>query len=146
MPNKNIEAALAQARASLAKSEIEEGAIFAPKFDSDGLIVCITREQATGIILMVAYMNAQALQLTLETGIAHYWSRSRQALWRKGDTSGQQQKVLSLATDCDQDAILLDVEAGGDGKACHTGRKSCFYREAVHRDGAYRLVFRSGEG
>lgn len=140
MPDKNIEAALTEARAALSRQEIEEGVAFAPKFDADGLIVCITREKATGVILMVAYMNAQALRLTLDTGIAHYWSRSRQALWRKGDTSGQQQKVLALATDCDQDAILLDVEAGGDGKACHTGRKSCFYRSVENREGTYRLV------
>ena len=111
-----------------AKTEIEEGSDFAPKFDADGLIVCITREAGSNDILMVAYMNEEALRLTLETGIAHYWSRSRKSLWRKGDTSGQTQKVVEAATDCDQDAILLTVLAGGDGGACHTGRKSCFYR------------------
>jgi phosphoribosyl-AMP cyclohydrolase len=113
------------------KQELEEGEGFAPKFDADGLIVCITSESGSGTILMVAYMNAQALQLTLETGIAHYWSRSRGELWRKGDTSGQVQKVIEMRTDCDQDAIQLIVEAGGDGKACHTGRKSCFYRRVT---------------
>ena len=113
------------------KHELEEGKGFAPKFDADGLIVCITSESGSGTILMVAYMNAQALQLTLETGIAHYWSRSRGELWRKGDTSGQVQKVIEMRTDCDQDAIQLIVEAGGDGKACHTGRKSCFYRRVT---------------
>ena len=113
------------------KQELEEGKGFAPKFDADGLIVCITSESGSGPILMVAYMNAQALQLTLETGIAHYWSRSRGELWRKGDTSGQVQKVIEMRTDCDQDAIQLIVEAGGDGKACHTGRKSCFYRRVT---------------
>jgi phosphoribosyl-AMP cyclohydrolase len=113
------------------KKELEEGEGFAPKFDADGLIVCITSESGSGTILMVAYMNAQALQLTLETGIAHYWSRSRGELWRKGDTSGQVQKVIEMRTDCDQDAIQLIVEAGGDGKACHTGRKSCFYRRVT---------------
>ena len=82
---------------------------------------------------MVAYMNELALEKTIETGLAHYWSRSRRALWRKGETSGQTQKVLSLRVDCDQDALLLEVEVGGDGKACHTGRKSCFYRALERR-------------
>jgi phosphoribosyl-AMP cyclohydrolase len=110
------------------KQEIEESSIFAPRFDADGLIVCITTEVETGDVLMVAYMNAEALALTLETGLAHYWSRSRQSLWRKGDTSGQSQRIVEMRTDCDQDAILLKVAVGGDGKACHTGRRSCFYR------------------
>ena len=111
--------------------EIEEGAAFAPKFDADGLIVCVATETHSGDILMVAYMNAESLRLTLETGVAHYWSRSRQTLWRKGDTSGQTQTVVAMRVDCDQDAIHLEVEAGGDGKACHTGRRSCFYRRVV---------------
>ena len=123
------------------KTAIEEGSNFSPKFDANGLIVCVTMEAATREILMVAYMNQLALDKTLETGVAHYWSRSRQALWRKGDTSGQVQKVLSLRVDCDQDALLLDVEAGGDGKACHTGRKSCFYRRVEMHGGQRRLVF-----
>jgi phosphoribosyl-AMP cyclohydrolase len=119
--------------------DLEEGLDFAPRFDAQGLIVCITVEAATREILMVAYMNALALEKTVETGIAHYWSRSRQSLWRKGDTSGQVQKVVSLSVDCDQDALMLMVEPGGDGKACHTGRKSCFYRRL---DGATgQLVF-----
>ena len=88
----------------------------------------MTVEAATHAPLMVAYMNAEALRLTRETGIAHYWSRSRNALWRKGDTSGQTQRVVEMRVDCDQDAIWMSVEAGGDGGACHTGRKSCFYR------------------
>lgn len=117
------------------KQEIEEGATFAPKFDGDGLIVCITTEVESGDILMVAYMNREALALTIETGVAHYWSRSRNELWRKGDTSGQVQTVVEMRTDCDQDAILLKVRAGGDGKACHTGRRSCFYRR-VEKDAA----------
>lgn len=121
------------------KSAIEEGAAFAPKFDRDGLIVCITTEVRSGDILMVAYMNAEALRLTLETGIAHYWSRSRNALWRKGDTSGQVQSVREALVDCDQDAILLKVEAGGDGKACHTGRRSCFYRRIEAGEDGPRL-------
>lgn len=126
------------------KRAIEEGADFAPKFDPDGLIVCITSEIKTGDILMVAYMNAQSLQLTLDTGIAHYWSRSRQSLWRKGDTSGQTQKVVEMRVDCDQDAILLKVEAGGDGKACHTGRRSCFYRRVDSGASGQKLVIDEG--
>ena len=122
------------------KAGLEEGDGFAPKFDANGLIVCVTQEAGTGEILMVAYMNEQALRLTLETGIAHYWSRSRGALWRKGDTSGQVQKIVEMATDCDQDAILLKVIAGGDGGACHTGRKSCFYRRVETANGGVRLV------
>lgn len=123
------------------KAALEEGSAFAPRFDANGLIVCVTVEAATREILMVAYMNQLALDKTIETGIAHYWSRSRNALWRKGDTSGQVQRVVSLSVDCDQDAIQLIVEAGGDGKACHTGRKSCFYRSLSSEGGARRLVF-----
>ncbi|PPD43671.1 MAG: phosphoribosyl-AMP cyclohydrolase [Methylocystis sp.] len=121
--------------------ELEEGADFTPRFDANGLIVCITVEAGTREILMVAYMNQLALDKTIETGVAHYWSRSRGELWRKGDTSGQVQKVLALSVDCDQDALMLTVEPGGDGKACHTGRKSCFYRKLVTEGGARRLVF-----
>ena len=120
------------------KRELEEGSLFAPRFDAAGLILCVTVEASTNEPLMVAYMNAEALRLTMETGVAHYWSRSRNSLWRKGDTSGQSQRVVEMRVDCDQDALLLRVEAGGDGGACHTGRKSCFYR-SVGRDG--RLVF-----
>ncbi|MBL1256461.1 phosphoribosyl-AMP cyclohydrolase [Methylocystis sp. Sn-Cys] len=123
------------------KAALEEGSAFAPRFDANGLIVCVTVEAATREILMVAYMNQLALDKTIETGIAHYWSRSRNALWRKGDTSGQVQRVVSLSVDCDQDAIQLMVEAGGDGKACHTGRKSCFYRSLSSEGGARRLIF-----
>ncbi|WP_246725639.1 phosphoribosyl-AMP cyclohydrolase [Beijerinckia sp. L45] len=113
---------------TLSKIELEEGSFFAPRFDRDGLITCVTVDAADGTVLMVAHMNAEALRLTLETGIAHYWSRSRQALWRKGDTSGQTQAVVDVRTDCDQDALLMRVRPGGDGGACHTGRRSCFYR------------------
>jgi phosphoribosyl-AMP cyclohydrolase len=121
------------------KSELEEGDVFAPRFDADGLIVCVTTDVHTGAALMVAYMNEEALRLTIETGVAHYWSRSRKSLWRKGDTSGQVQTVTELRIDCDQDALLLRVAVGGDGKSCHTGRKSCFYRR-VELPGASRLI------
>ena len=122
------------------KHALEEGAEFRPRFDAQGLVVCVTIEAATRQVLMVAYMNQLALDKTIETGDAHYWSRSRQSLWRKGDTSGQVQRVVALSVDCDQDAILLEVEPGGDGKACHTGRKSCFYRK-LERGPGRRLVF-----
>ena len=90
---------------------------------------------------MFAHMNAEALRLTLETGVAHYWSRSRQSLWRKGDTSGQQQKVVEISTDCDQDVLLMKVVPAGDGGACHTGRRSCFYRKLTLGTGATKLTF-----
>ena len=126
------------------KKSLEEGAIFTPRFSADGLIVCVTTDARDNAVLMVAYMNDEALRLTIETGVAHYWSRSRNSLWRKGDTSGQVQRVVEMSTDCDQDAILLRVEAGGDGGACHTGRRSCFYRKVeASADGA-RLVFTQG--
>jgi phosphoribosyl-AMP cyclohydrolase len=120
---------------------LEEGSAFAPQFDESGLIVCITRASGDGEVLMLAYMNAEALRLTLETGVAHYWSRSRKSLWRKGDTSGQIQTVREIRTDCDQDALLLTVEAGGDGGACHTGRRSCFYRKVIAGGEGVSLVF-----
>jgi len=119
----------------------EEGTIFAPKYGADGLIACVTVDARDGQVLMLAHMNAASVRLTLETGIAHYWSRSRQALWKKGETSGQIQKVIEMRTDCDQDALLLFVEAGGDGCACHTGRRSCFYRKVKLDKGALSLVF-----
>lgn len=124
------------------KRELEEGGAFAPRFDAAGLIVCVTVEASTNEPLMLAYMNAQSLRLTLETGVAHYWSRSRNELWRKGDTSGQTQRVVEMRVDCDQDAILLRVEAGGDGGACHTGRKSCFYRAVEPSTGALKFIDR----
>lgn len=106
----------------------EEGTTFAPKFDAQGLVLAIAQEAESGRVLMVAHMNAEALRLTIETGIAHYWSRSRQSLWKKGESSGELQRVIEMRTDCDQDAILISVEQTGRGAACHTGRKSCFYR------------------
>ena len=111
-----------------AKRDLEEGAVLTPRFGPDGLVTCVTVDAGTGEVLMVAHMNAEALARTLSTGEAWYWSRSRGALWRKGATSGQTQAVTELRVDCDQDAVLLKVRVGGDGGACHTGRRSCFYR------------------
>ncbi len=113
---------------------IEDTTDFRPRFDAAGLITCVA-VAADGRVLMVAGMNAEALRLTIETGIVHYWSRSRGKLWRKGDTSGQLQRLLELRVDCDQDVLLARVEVGGDGGACHTGRPTCFYR-VVEPDGA----------
>ena len=116
---------------SAGDAALEEGLEFTPGFDAAGLIVCVTTEAATGAVLMVAYMNRDALAATLETGVMTYWSRSRGALWRKGETSGQVQRLVELRTDCDQDALLATVTVGGDGGACHTGRHSCFYRRVT---------------
>lgn len=110
------------------KSENEEGAVFAPRFDASGLITAVVTDAGDGTLLMVAHMNEDALRLTLDTGIAHYWSRSRKALWKKGETSGNVQTITEIRTDCDQDAIWLKVKVAGDGPTCHTGRRSCFYR------------------
>ena len=107
--------------------EIEEGRTLAPKFDADGLVTCVTTDAQSGEVLMVAHMNAQALAKTIETGDAWYYSRSRRALWRKGETSGHVQRVTEMRIDCDQDAVWIKVEQAGAG-ACHTGRRSCFYR------------------
>ena len=115
--------------------DVEEGEDFAPRFGADGLLTCVTVDAGDGAVLMLAHMNAEALKATLETGIVHYWSRSRRALWRKGDTSGQVQRLVELRVDCDQDALLARVAVGGDGGACHTGRRSCFYRNVTLRDG-----------
>lgn len=109
-------------------SEIEEGTRFTPKFDAAGLISAIVQNADTLAVLMLAHMNAEALKRTLETGEAHFWSRSRKRLWRKGEVSGETLRVAEVRVDCDQDALLLKVHPGGKGAACHTGRTSCFYR------------------
>ena len=126
--------------AALAKKVLEEGADFLPQFSPDGLIVCVAVDASSGDVLMLAHMNREALEKTLETGIVHYWSRSRQTLWRKGDTSGQVQTLVELRVDCDQDALLARVEVGGDGGACHTGRRSCFYRRVETTASGQRLT------
>jgi phosphoribosyl-AMP cyclohydrolase len=107
---------------------IEEGIALAPKFDSDGLLPVVTTDAASGDVLMMGMMNAEALVRTIETGEAHYWSRSRQALWRKGAASGLVQRVVEMRIDDDQDAVWLRVEVAGAGASCHVGYRSCFYR------------------
>ncbi len=125
---------------TLTHAELEEGTAFAPRFDAAGLVTVVTIEAGTNDVLMLAHMNAEALSLTLETGIAHYWSRSRGAIWKKGETSGEIQEVVELRTDCDQDAIVLTVRQVGRGAACHTGRKTCFYRRAQVDDAGVTLA------
>ena len=110
-----------------AAAEIEEGTRLQPKFDADGLITAVATDAATGELLMVAHMNTEALSKTIAWGEAHYYSRSRKKLWRKGEESGHTQRVVEMRVDCDQDAVWLKVEQAGAG-ACHTGRRSCFYR------------------
>ncbi|MDB5554284.1 MAG: phosphoribosyl-AMP cyclohydrolase [Rhizobium sp.] len=121
------------------KAVLEEGAAFTPKFDAHGLITAVVSDAGDGAILMVAHMNAEALALTLETGIAHYYSRSRKSLWKKGETSGNLQTVTEILVDCDQDALLLKVTVGGHAATCHTGRRSCFYRAVQVENGATQL-------
>lgn len=108
--------------------DIEQGTEFAPKFDADGLIPAIVTDRQTGDVLMFAWMNEEALIASLNSGIAHFWSRSRAKLWKKGEGSGNVLMIEDMRTDCDQDALLLRVRVGGQGIACHTGAKSCFYR------------------
>jgi phosphoribosyl-AMP cyclohydrolase len=117
------------------KQALERGLSLTPKFDEKGLICAIAQDATSRDILMVAWMNQEALDLTLSTGIVHYWSRSRGEIWKKGETSGQLQHVREMRVDCDQDAVLLLVDVDGDGGACHVGFKSCFYR-AVRGDDA----------
>ena len=108
--------------------QVEEGLVLAPRFDDDGLLPCVTTDNTTGDVLMLGYMNEEALTQTIVTGEAHYWSRSRQCLWHKGATSGLTQTVVDLRIDDDQDAIWLRVEVAGSGASCHVGYRSCFYR------------------
>ncbi len=117
------------------KNELEDAGDFTPRFDDRGLITAIVSDARDGELLMVAHMNAQALALTIQTGVAHYFSRSRKKLWKKGETSGNIQTVKEIRTDCDQDAIWLKVEVAGHDATCHTGRRSCFYRTVNLIDG-----------
>jgi phosphoribosyl-AMP cyclohydrolase len=125
--------------------EIEEGLALAPKFDRDGLVTVVATDVASGDVLMVAHMNAEALSRTVETGEAWYYSRSRKVLWKKGESSGHVQRVVEMRVDCDQDAVWIKVEQGGPG-ACHTGRRSCFYRAIpLGRKGDVKLEFRDAD-
>jgi phosphoribosyl-AMP cyclohydrolase len=128
-------------------AEVEEGLAFAPKFDADGLLTCVTVDAASGEVLMVAHMNAEALARTIESGEAWYFSRARRKLWRKGESSGHVQRVSEMRVDCDQDAVVIKVEQAGPG-ACHTGRRSCFYRAVPlgnAPDGSLLMEFRDAD-
>ena len=128
------------------EQEIEEGQNFAPKFDAGGLIACVVTDVETGVLLLVAHMNAQALERTISTGEAWFYSRSREKLWKKGEISGHVMRVAEIRVDCDQDVLWLKVDAAGAG-ASHTGRRSCFYRAVVRNgpDAPLTLAFRDDE-
>ena len=111
--------------------QVEEGLTLSPRFDAQGLIPVVVTDAADGVVLMLGYMNAEALAATVNTGEAHYFSRSRGALWRKGEVSGLTHTVKQILIDDDQDAIWLRVKVGGSGASCHVGYRSCFYRELV---------------
>ena len=117
----------------------EEGLALQPKFDASGLVTCVATDAATGEVLMVAHMNDEALRKTIASGDAWYFSRSRKALWRKGESSGHTQRVVEMRLDCDQDAVWIRVEQLG--AACHTGRRSCFYRKVTPGEGKAQLSF-----
>ena len=120
-------------------NEREEGLTFEPKFDASGLVTCVATDASSGEVLMVAHMNDEALRRTIASGQAWYFSRSRNALWRKGESSGHTQRVVEMRMDCDQDAVWIRVEQ--IGAACHTGRRSCFYRAVSSGEGGVQLSF-----
>jgi phosphoribosyl-AMP cyclohydrolase len=128
---------------STAINDVEEGLTFKPKFDASGLVTCVATDAGTGEVLMVAHMNDEALRKTIASGEAWYFSRSRQSLWRKGESSGHVQRVVEMRIDCDQDAVWIRVEQ--TGAACHTGRRSCFYRAVTAGEGGARLSFVDAE-
>lgn len=109
-------------------TDLEQGSTLTPRFDRDGLIAAIATDAATGEVLMFAWMNAEALRLSVDTGTAHFWSRSRAKIWKKGEESGNLLRIEEMRVDCDQDAVWMKVRVEGAGVACHTGARSCFYR------------------
>ncbi len=116
--------------------ELESGARLTPRFDGAGGIAAVATDADTGEVLMLAWMNAEALALTIETGEAHFWSRSRRRIWKKGEESGNVLRVVEMRTDCDQDAVWMRVRIAGHGAACHTGHRTCFYRSIPVGSGA----------
>ncbi len=128
----------------LSIEQVEEGTELAPKFDEHGLIACVTTAAASGEVLMLGYMNEEALKLSIATGEAHYWSRSRKVLWHKGATSGLVQKIVELRIDDDQDAVWLRVEIPGDA-SCHVGYRSCFYRSVPTGSGGFARTLKFEE-
>lgn len=132
----------------LSVEQVEEGHELAPRFDDQGLLPVVTTDAETGDVLMLGYMNAEALKRTITTGEAHYWSRSREVLWHKGATSGLVQKVVDLRIDDDQDAVWMKVDVAGSGASCHVGYRSCFYRSIPTGDSPtpnLELTYRESE-
>jgi phosphoribosyl-AMP cyclohydrolase len=123
--------------------DLEEGTALTPAFDANGLVTAVVTDAKSGAVLMLAHMNAEALERTIESGEAWYFSRSRQKFWKKGERSGHSQRVVELRVDCDQDAVWLKVEQQGGG-ACHTGRRSCFYRKVPLGQSGAKLEFVEG--
>ena len=130
---------LSERSGQLSKKELEAGDVFAPRFDANGLVLAVTTDAETNQVLMAAYMNEEAIRLTFETGFVHYYSRSRQSMWKKGESSGELQKFIEMRVDCDQDILEVRAIQTGSGAACHTGRKSCLYRSVSYKDGEYAL-------
>ena len=128
---------------STAINDVEERLTFKPKFDASGLMTCVATDAGTGEVLMVAHVNDEALRKTIASGEAWYFSRSRQSLWRKGESSGHVQRVVEMRIDCDQDAVWIRVEQ--TGAVCHTGRRSCFYRAVTAGEGGAQLSFVDAE-
>lgn len=134
-------AAITPFEAPTTKTADEEGAVLRPRFDAAGLVTAVVTDAETGTLLMVAHMDAQALDLTIRTGVAHYHSRSRGALWKKGETSGALQSVREIRIDCDQDAVWLKVDVARPEDTCHTGRSTCFYRRIDAAGDGRSLIF-----
>jgi phosphoribosyl-AMP cyclohydrolase len=126
--------------------DLEDGARFTPRFDEHGLISCIVTDAKDGSVLMFAHMNEEALARTIEQRAGWFWSRSRRELWQKGVTSGNRFDVVDLLVDCDQDALVMKVNVSGAGAACHTGRRTCFYRRVPlgKADAAITTTFAEG--
>jgi len=121
-------------------ADVEQGTVLSPRFDKDGLVAAVATDVATGDVLMLAWMNPEALHLSITTGIAHFFSRSRQRIWKKGEESGNLLNIQEMRVDCDQDAIWMKVRVEGAGVACHTGARSCFYRVVpIEESGQPRL-------
>ena len=121
-------------------NDLESSNNFKPKFDENGLMPATAIEQSTGTPLMLAYVNEGALIKSLETGYAHFWSRSRQNFWQKGETSGNRLKIINILIDCDQDSLCFMVEMEGQKAACHTGKKTCYYRQLTTSDTKERAI------
>lgn len=118
----------------------DESGAFEPRLDAAGLLTVVVEDASTNETLMLAHATPEAVRRTVETGVGHFWSRSRGTLWRKGETSGNELAVTQVLVDCDQDAVLYRVHVQGNGVACHTGRRSCFYRELTDGDGTLRFL------